>query len=229
VALWYNSFQLSAISSFVMHTHQDGPLSITKFDSLGPYGNNAYLIADRDSAAAIIVDMPAGSRALVDAIGDLKVTAILITHTHPDHWAEYDLVKNAVGAPVICNPAEVIMPAAKIDRSIRDEDEIAVGAGTVRAIHTPGHTPGSTCYLSGRILFSGDVLFPGGPGRTQRPADFQQSIKSITERLYGLPDDTLVLPGHGDDTTIGDSKREYAVFASREHPADLCGDVTWEG
>ena len=212
-----------------MQTHTDGPLTITKFDSLGPYGNNAYLIADRDAGEAVIVDMPAGSRELLAALGDLKVTAILLTHTHPDHWADYDLVKNATGAPVRCHPAEVIMPATKIDRPLSDGDEITVGSGAIRALQTPGHTPGSTCYLAGRVLFSGDVLFPGGPGRTQTPADLKQSIASITQRLYPLPEDTLVLPGHGADTTIGDSKREYAAFASREHPPDLHGDVTWAG
>ena len=211
-----------------MQTHTYGPLTITKFDSLGPYGNNAYLIAARHAGEAVIVDMPAGSRDLLHAIGDLKITSILLTHTHPDHWADYDLVKNATGAPVYCYPAEVIMPANKIDRPLSDGEEITVGAEAIRAMHTPGHTPGSTCYLAGRVLFSGDVLFPGGPGRTQSPADLQQSIASITERLYPLPDDTLVLPGHGADTTIADSEREYAVFASREHPPDLCGDVLWE-
>ena len=211
-----------------MQTQTDGPLTITKFDSLGPYSNNAYLIADHDAGEALIVDMPAGSRAVLGAIGELKITAILLTHTHPDHWADYDLVKNATGAPVYCHSAEVLMPAAKIDRPLSDGEQIAVGGGAIRATHTPGHTPGSTCYLAGRVLFSGDVLFPGGPGRTQSPADLQQSIASITERLYTFPDDTLVLPGHGSDTTIADSKREYAVFASREHPPDLCGDVLWE-
>jgi hydroxyacylglutathione hydrolase len=211
-----------------MQTHSDGPLTITKFDSLGPYGNNAYLVADRDAGEALIVDMPAGSRAVLEALGDLKVSAILLTHTHPDHWADYDLVRSATGAPVRCHPAEVIMPATKIDRPLSDDEEIRIAGATIRALHTPGHTPGSTCYLSGRILFSGDVLFPGGPGRTQTPADLQQTIASITERLYPLPDDTLVLPGHGDDTTIADSKREYAVFASRPHPPDLHGDVLWE-
>jgi len=211
-----------------MQTHTDGPLTITKFDSLGSYGNNAYLVADRGAGEALIVDMPSGSQAVLDALGDLKVSAIVLTHTHPDHWAAFDLVKNATGAPVLCHPAEVIMPAAKIDRPLSDGDEIAVGSASIRAMHTPGHTPGSTCYLAGSILFSGDVLFPGGPGRTQSPADLQQSITSITSRLYPLPADTLVLPGHGADTTIADSKREYAIFASRDHPPDLHGDVLWE-
>jgi hydroxyacylglutathione hydrolase len=208
--------------------HTDGPLTITKFDNLGPYGNNAYLIADCEAGQALIVDMPSGSRAVLAALGDLMVTAIVLTHTHPDHWADYDLVKDATGAPVLCHPAEVIMPTAKIDRPLSDGDEIRIGAGVIRAMHTPGHTPGSTCYLAGRILFSGDVLFPGGPGRTQTPVDLQQTIASITSRLYPLPDDTLVLPGHGADTTIADSKREYAVFESRDHPRDLHGDVLWE-
>jgi hydroxyacylglutathione hydrolase len=212
-----------------MNAHTDGPLTITKFDSLGPYGNNAYLIADTDAGEALIVDMPSGSRGLLEALGALRVTAILLTHTHPDHWADYDLVKSATNAPVRCHPAEVIMPASKIDRPLSDGEEIAVGGGQIRAIHTPGHTPGSTCYLAGRTLFSGDVLFPGGPGRTQSPADLQQTIASITERMYLLPEDTLILPGHGADTTIADSKREYAVFASREHPPDLHGDVLWAG
>jgi hydroxyacylglutathione hydrolase len=212
-----------------MQNHTDDALTITKFESLGPYGNNAYLVADRDAGEALIVDMPSGSGAVLAALGDLKVSAIVLTHTHPDHWGDYDLVKNATGAPVLCHPSEVILPAAKIDRPLSDGDQIPVGGASIRAMHTPGHTPGSTCYLAGRILFSGDVLFPGGPGRTQSPAELQQSIASITGRLYPLPDDTLVLPGHGGDTTIADSKREYAVFASREHPADLHGDVLWAG
>jgi len=91
-------------------------------------------------------------------------------------YARGELAGNwqATGAPIHCHPAEVIMPVAKIHRTMSDGEEIAVGGGAIRAMHTPGHTPGSTCYLAGRILFSGDVLFPGGPGRTQSPADLQQ-------------------------------------------------------
>jgi glyoxylase-like metal-dependent hydrolase (beta-lactamase superfamily II) len=136
-------------------------------------------------------------------------------------------VRAAIDAPVMANAAEQIIPGEKVDLPLDDEQVIDVGAFRMRAIYTPGHTPGSTCLLVNRFLLSGDVLFPGGPGRTQTPANLRQTIESIKARLLVLPGETAVLPGHGDGTTIARAKQEYAAFASREHPADLCGDVTW--
>ena len=104
---------------------------------------------------------------------------------------------------------------------------IAFGKLEARFIFTPGHTPGGTCTLVGRHLFPGDVLFPGGPGRTTSPENFQRLLANIRERLYVLPDDTEVYPGHGANTSLKQSKEEHAVFSARSHPADLCGDVQW--
>lgn len=214
-----------------MQSHQEGNLTVTKFANLGSFGNNAYIVADDQSREAIIIDMPSESAKVLKAVqeGGLRVKAVVLTHSHPDHWADYDVVKRDTQAPVLCHPAEEIIPASKIDRQLSDGLEISVGPYFVHAIHTPGHTPGSTCFLVQRYLFSGDTLFPGGPGRTRTPADLRQTIDSITTRLYSLPDETQVFPGHGDDTDIGRSKQEYGAFASRQHPADLCGDVTWDG
>lgn len=212
-----------------MDVYGDGNLTIMKFGPLGQWANNAYIITDEGSKEALIIDMPSGSEEVIAAARDMNVKAILMTHTHPDHWADYDLVKNTFGAPVLAHPGETIMPTDKTDGELADGQEISVGAFTVKALHTPGHTPGSICFYIDHFLFSGDTLFPGGPGRTNSPEDLQQTIKSITSILYGLPDGTDVLTGHGDNTTIGDSKKEYAIFESKEHPAGLCGDVTWEG
>jgi hydroxyacylglutathione hydrolase len=212
-----------------METHEDGGLRVMAFGNLGPFSNNAYIIADADSKEAIIVDMPTGSAPVVAAAQDWDVKAILLTHSHGDHWADYDVVTSAIGAPVMAHEAERGVLGNRIHKPVEDGQEIAVGPFVMRAIHTPGHTPGSTCFVVGRFLFSGDTLFPGGPGRTQTPADFQQTVESITTRLYTLPDETEVLTGHGDGTTIASSKREFAAFAARKKPADLCGDVTWSG
>jgi glyoxylase-like metal-dependent hydrolase (beta-lactamase superfamily II) len=210
-----------------MDVYGDGNLTVMRFGPLGSFANNAYIIADEASGEALVVDMPSGSQEVIAAAKDLNVRGIILTHTHHDHWMDYDLVKAALGAPVICHPAEQIMPAEQIDEPLADGATLAAGDIRVRALHTPGHTPGSTCLLTGKFLFSGDTLFPGGPGRTNSPADLQQSIQSITSVLFALPDETEVLPGHGEGTTIGEAKKEYDAFAARDHPADLCGDVTW--
>jgi len=211
-----------------MQILEDGALRLFWVGPLGPFANNAFVIADAHSGEALVVDMPAGSEEVVKVAQGLRVRGILITHTHHDHWLGYEVVKRATGAPVYCHPAEELMPRDRMDLPLEDGQELAVGTLRVRVIHTPGHTPGSCCFLVGRYLISGDTLFPGGPGRTETPEDLQQIVASITQKLYVLPDDTVVLPGHGDATTIGKSKAEYAVFASRPHPPDLCGDVLWE-
>lgn len=214
-----------------METHEDGELRLVRFGPLGAFGNNAYVIGDAGSKEAVLVDMPAGSGEVVAAIADQgwAIKAILLTHSHPDHWADYDLVRAAIDAPVMANAGEQIIPGEKVDLPLEDGQVIDIGPHRLAAIHTPGHTPGSTCLHIRRFLLSGDVLFPGGPGRTQTPADLRQSIQSITAKLFPLADETEVFPGHGDGTTIGQAKQEYAAFAAREHPADLCGDVTWAG
>ncbi|HEY8490339.1 MAG TPA: MBL fold metallo-hydrolase [Dehalococcoidia bacterium] len=210
-----------------MEVYEHAGVRLSRFGPLGPYGNNAYLVTDTASGAAVLVDMPADMEPVLEALREVHLERVLVTHHHFDHWQSYEVVKAATGAPVYVHQAEVNVPAERVDGRLADGAEVRAGAAVIRVIHTPGHTPGSMCLLVGPWLISGDTLFPGGPGRTQTPEDLRQAIRSITGRLYVLPDETLVLPGHGDPTTIGRSREEYAVFASRPHPADLCGDVLW--
>jgi glyoxylase-like metal-dependent hydrolase (beta-lactamase superfamily II) len=212
-----------------METYEDDNLRLVKEGPLGSFANNVYLIQDLDTGDTLVVDAPQdGTRVLTGMQGG-TVTRIVVTHRHPDHWMDIDGMRAATNAPVACHEDDAERYRDKVSGAIADGDEIVVGSLRVRAIHTPGHTAGSTCFLVGRHLLSGDALFPGGPGRTDSPEALRQSIESITTKLFALPDDTLIHPGHGDGGVLGQSKRDYAVFASKEHPTDLCGDVTWEG
>ncbi|MGI8554093.1 MAG: MBL fold metallo-hydrolase [Dehalococcoidia bacterium] len=210
-----------------MDIYKEGDYQVVKIGPLGPYGNNAYIISDTGAKQSFIVDMPAESQKVVDSIGEAKVSGIIATHWHGDHWADYDLVRAATGAPVYVHEAEVRIPPERIDARLKDGQEIQIGGLRLRVIHTPGHTPGSICLRVGRVLITGDTLFNGGPGRTAAPEDLQTELRSIAENLLALPPDTLVWPGHGDNTTIADSKQGYSAFASRQHTPDLHGDVSW--
>lgn len=211
-----------------MELYRDGDYQVLKIGPLGPYNNNAYVLTDTSARQSLIVDMPAESQQVVDALGEPKVTGIVATHWHPDHWADYDLVRSATGAPVFVHEAEIRVAPERIDGRLRDGQEIQVGGMRAQVIHTPGHTPGSICLRVGKVLISGDTLFNGGPGRTATPEDLQTELHSIAEQLLALPQDTLVWPGHGDNTTIAASVEGYQSFSSRPHAADLHGDVTWQ-
>lgn len=228
-----------------MQYYREDDLVIIKVGPLRPWDNNAYIIADTGAREALLVDMPAdsddgdessGSAAngthVLAALGDLalngaKVGQVVATHWHGDHWMSYDAIRAATGAPVSVFAHEINVPPERIDRKVEEDDELRCGKARLRVIHTPGHTPGSICLRMGRYLLSGDTLFNGGPGRTQAPKDLLTEIAAIVAKLHVLPDDVQVLPGHGADTLMADSRREYAVFAAKQHAPDLCGDVEW--
>ena len=205
---------------------QDDTITIHKIQC-GPYGNNAYLLVCPETNRSIIIDTPPDPGALIAAAKETDVQAILITHNHWDHIEGLDEVTSAIGAPVGigADDADGLPNAPQI--VIHDADEITAGTLTLTAIFTPGHTPGSTCFSFGPHLFTGDTLFPNGPGRSGSPDALKQLIGSITDRLFVLDGIDNFYPGHGDDGKLATEKGKYEVFASREHPADLQGDVDW--
>lgn len=194
---------------------------------MGDISNNGYLLVCPVTNESIIIDTPFEPEKLLAVARNTTVKAILITHNHYDHIDGLETIRTATDAPVGAHSASAEDLPGGLDLNISDGDTVTAGTVTVTALHTPGHTPGATCYLVGRHLFTGDTLFPGGPGATRTPEALQQSIQSITSKLLVLPGDTAVYPGHGDDTTIAKAQEEYKAFASRSHPPDLCGDVQW--
>ncbi len=209
-----------------MPLHYDGEIQITKIN-MGPYNNNGYIVTCPETKEAVIIDTPAEPEKLLSELGDVQVKAILITHGHQDHLLGFEEITGQVDAPVGVGEADVELLPSPPGIILRDGATIEVGNQTIQLLSTPGHTSGSTCLLIGKHLFSGDTLFPGGPGKSRSPEALKQEIDSITRKLLVLPDDTAVYPGHGDDTTIGQARQQYQVFASKQHPDDLCGDVTW--
>ena len=208
--------------------YADDLVTVEQFADIGPYGNNAYIVRPRDGTApATVIDMPLGFEAVVEALAGRAVARVVVTHSHLDHVGAWDLMRETLGARVLFGEAETEIEEGREYGRLADGEEIAIGRASMRVIHTPGHTPGSICLLLGGALFSGDTLFPGGPGASRSPEALRQEIDSIVTRLYPLPGDTLVLPGHGPGTTIAESRREYEAFASREHDPDLHGDVLW--
>ena len=209
---------------------EDGDVRIIKVGPMGPYNNNAYIVRDVGAGESLLVDMPLDEQPLLDAIAaDGGVRTIIATHWHPDHWATYEPVRAATGAPVLVGAREIKIPEERIDGRLEDGREVQVGSTRITVLHTPGHTPGSISLRVGRALISGDTLFDGGPGKTFAAGDLETILQSIQAKLLPLDSDTVVLPGHGATTTIGDSRRGYDEYQRHPKPQGFHGDVAWEG
>ena len=207
--------------------YQDNEIRIVKVPHMGSVDNNSYILSCQATGDGVIVDAPAEPEKLLSELGDVKVKAIIITHRHGDHTASLEEMKSRTGAPVAAHPDDAPALPVAPNFQLQDGDTYQVGNIQLLAIHTPGHTPGALCLLAGKHLFSGDTLFPGGPGRTNSPEAFLQVKDSIARKLLPLPDETAVYPGHGDDTTLAKSREEIRIFDSIPHPDNLCGDVEW--
>jgi len=183
---------------------------------VGPVDNNVFIIRCRRTGAAVLLDAANEHDRLLELCRDLGVRQVLETHGHWDHIQAVPALRDA-GYDVAVTAADAAM-LPSYDSLIEDEAVIAVGELRLHTIATPGHTPGSICFrLDGTpLLFSGDTLFPGGPGATKFPGgDFPTILRSIDERLFPLPADTVVLPGHGGDTTVGAERPSLQEWADR--------------
>jgi len=183
---------------------------------VGPYENNVFVLRDKRTGDAVLVDAANEHELLLEVSKATGVRRVLTTHGHFDHIQAVTQMRDAGIDVGIATEDAKMLPA--YDFTIPDDDVIEVGDLRLRTIHTPGHTPGSTCFLldGHPILFSGDTLFPGGVGNTTfEGSDFPTIIQSVDRRLFTLPPGTLVLPGHGLDTTIGTEQPHLDEWVER--------------
>ena len=183
---------------------------------VGPMDNNVFVLRCTGTGQAVLVDAANEPERLLGMVRDLGVGRVLTTHGHWDPIQAVPQVREAGYRVAVSAGDAGMLPA--YDDVLDDDATLEVGRLRLRTILTPGHTPGSMCFrLEGQpLLFSGDTLFPGGPGNTERdPERFATILRSIDERLFPLGDDVQVLPGHGDDTTIGTEKPHFDEWVER--------------
>ena len=205
---------------------RDNNIRIEKLE-LGPFGTNAYVIVCRATGNSALVDAPAEVSKILKRLKGTEPEYILLTHTHMDHLGALSELRLKLRVPVAAHPLEAKNLPSPPEILLNDGDTVSLGNIGLKVLHTPGHTPGSLCFLTGQYLIAGDTLFPGGPGKTNSPSDLKQIIESITKKIFVLPDDTHVYPGHGDSMILKVGKEEFSAFSSRPHAPNLCGDVLW--
>jgi len=205
---------------------KDDDIQIERLE-LGPFGTNAYIVICQKTQDSVLIDAPAEASIIMDRLKGTNPKYILLTHNHMDHLLALAELYSKLKVPLGTHALDTGNLPSPPETLLNDGDTISFGNLQLEVFHAPGHTPGSLCFKIGRYLISGDTIFPGGPGKTGSPADFRQIIKSITEKILVLPDDTQIYPGHGGSTLLKKEKDEFAAFSAHSHDPNLCGDILW--
>jgi glyoxylase-like metal-dependent hydrolase (beta-lactamase superfamily II) len=191
--------------------------------AVGEMDNNAYLLRDVATGEALLIDAATDAEALLRLIGDADLRTVVTSHGHWDHHRALPQVVEATGALTVAHPADAGDLPVPVERPVQHGDTLRVGEHSLEVIHLRGHTPGSIALLwrgrgdVGPHLFTGDCLFPGGVGNTQKdPERFASLLDDVEERVFAaLPDETWVYPGHGKDTTLGTERPHLAEWRAR--------------
>ncbi len=194
---------------------------------LGPYETNSYILTCPRTGDSVLVDAPAETSQVLKALRDSHPRYILITHSHADHIGALSEQKSRLSVPIGIHRLDAKGLPVQADTILEDGGTLDCGYMSLKILHTPGHTPGSLSFLIDRYLIAGDTIFPGGPGKTRSPAALKLIIESIASKIFVLPEDPLIYPGHGDSTVLRKEKEGFSIFSSRSHDPNLFGDVLW--
>jgi glyoxylase-like metal-dependent hydrolase (beta-lactamase superfamily II) len=222
---------MDVLDSYSGHTDPGGAatrrdldaLRITKV-SVGPMDNNAYLLVCRATNEALLIDAAAEPDRLADLIGAgdnrPELRHLVTTHRHADHWQALGAVAGMFETRQIAHPLDAPELPIPMDELVSQGDVVRFGEIELEVVHLRGHTPGSIALIYRGAdrphIFTGDSLFPGGPGKTAGPAEFGTLLDDLESRVFGeLADETWVYPGHGDDTTIGKERPSLPEWRAR--------------
>ncbi len=191
--------------------------------SVGPMDNNAYLVTCNSTGETLLIDAANDAEVLLDVIKQQtpKLSLIVTSHQHFDHWQALEAVAEVTGAPTAAHSLDAEPLPVTPDRILADGDTITIGDLTFDVIHLQGHTEGSVALAlkspdGVTHLFTGDCLFPGGPGSTTHPEEFDSLMSGLETKVFGrYGDDTVVYPGHGDDTTLGVERPHLTEWRER--------------
>ncbi|MCV7347052.1 MBL fold metallo-hydrolase [Mycolicibacterium rhodesiae] len=193
--------------------------------SVGPMDNNTYVVTCSHSGESLLIDAANDAELLVDLVREHapKLALIVTSHQHFDHWQALEALAEATGVPTAVHELDAEPLPVAPQRCLADGDTIAVGDLVFDVIHLRGHTPGSVALAlrpagerTATHLFTGDCLFPGGVGKTWEPGAFEQLLGDVTSKVFDrYCDDTVVYPGHGDDTTLGAERPHLAEWRER--------------